>query len=274
MLRRSAGSALAVLVAAAVTAVTVGTAQGDLAPPGANAGPPYEFTHELIGDGTAIPLKGQAMLTTTDHGYLLRIGQQNSHLAVTLVDGGLRFADTGTGSFKELSPDCRRANVTVGVAAVCRVPDSTSARSPLLIEVWPRLGNDYTDTSTLPAAFAVAVLGDEGNDVAHFGAGPDYFNGYTGQDLVWGGDGNDWIRSGLGSDTVIGGPGNDDIVAVEGRDSVGGGDGADRLWGGDGGDRLWGGAGVDLLMCGNGQDTTESVGGDHPSPNCEAVDSA
>jgi serralysin len=272
VLRRTVRPALAVLVATAVAAVTVGTAQGDLAPPGTNAGPPYEFTHERIGDGTAVPLKDQAMLTTTKHGYRLRIGQQNSHLTVTLVNAGLRFADTGTTSFKGLSPDCRHANVTVGVAAVCRVPAGTSLRSPLLIEVWPRLGDDYTDTSTLPATFAVSVLGDEGNDVTHFGAGPDFFNGYSGHDRVWGGAGNDWIRSGLGTDAVIGGPGNDDIVAVEGRDRVGGGDGADRLWGGDGGDRLWGGAGVDLRMCGNGHDRTEGEGGDHASSSCEAAD--
>lgn len=269
---RTVDRALAVLVAAGVAAATVGIAHSDLAPPGANAGPPYEFTHERIGDGTAIPLKDQAMLTRTKHGYLLRIGQQNSHLEVTRVDAGLRFADTGTDSFKELSPDCRQASVTVGVAAVCRVPGATSVRSPLLVEVWPRLGNDYTDTSSLPATFAVAVLGDKGNDVAHFGAGPDFFNGYTGHDRVVGGAGSDWIRSGLGSDAVTGGPGNDDIVAVEGRDTIRGGDGADRLWGGDGGDRLWGDAGVDVLMCGSGQDETEVIGGDHAFPNCETVD--
>ncbi len=271
MLRRIVCPALAVLVAAAMAAVTVGTAAGDDAPAGSNAGPPYNFTTELKGKYAGLGLKDTVRLTRSERGYRFHTGQQDNHLVVTRVDGGLRFADTGTKSFKNLSPACQRKKVRVGIAAVCRVPGSISVRRPLLVEVWPRLGNDYTNASTLPATFAVTVLGDKGHDVARFGAGPDFFNGFSGRDKIWGGAGNDWIRPGLGNDGVEGGSGNDDIVAVEGRDTVRGGSGADRLWAGDGDDRLRGGAGADLVLCGNGRDRAKVDGRDRVSRTCESV---
>ena len=264
--------ALALVATAALAAAGAGAANGGGGPAGANAGPPYNFTTELMGQGTFIPLKDKAMLTRTRLGYLFRTGQQDSHLEVTLVNGKLRFVDTGTESFKRRTPACQRKRVKVGIAAVCRVPGDISERRPLLIEIWPRLGNDYTDVSTLPATFAVTVLGDKGHDVARFGAGPDFFNGYSGRDRVWGGGGNDWIRPGLGNDVVLGGSGNDDVVAVEGRDRVHGGEGADRLWGGDGNDRLRGGVGADFVLCGNGHDRAMADGADRIAQSCESVD--
>lgn len=293
MLRRTVLPALAVLIAASMTTVTVGTADGSEstpvtdvdqpsdsqtkwmttagteAPPGSDAGPPYDFVTELKRKGVALPLKDTAILIRTEHGYRFRTGQQDSHLVITLVDRGLRFVDTGTKSFRQLSPDCQRKKVRVGISAVCQVPGSISVPLPLLVEVWPRLGNDFTDTSTLPATFAVAVLSDKGNDVAHFGAGPDFFNGFSGRDLIWGGAGNDWIRAGLDNDTVEGGPGNDDLVAGEGSDNVHGGDGDDRVGGGDGDDRLWGDAGADFILCGTGSDTTNVDSSDRVFYDCE-----
>jgi Ca2+-binding RTX toxin-like protein len=247
-------------------------ADGREGEPGSNAGPPYNYETELMGeDGPATPLKDSAILERTEHGYRFRSGQQNGHLVVTRVDGGLRFADTGTASFKQPpAAACQRKKVRVGIAAVCRIPGGLSVAAPLLIEVWPRLGNDYTDTSTLPATFAATALGDAGRDVAHFGAGPDFFNGFSSRDVVTGGAGNDWIRSGIGNDAVDGGPGNDDIVAKEGSDTVHGGDGDDRLWAGDGDDHLGGGAGADFLLCGNGRDSTDADGSDRVSRDCES----
>lgn len=270
MLRRIVCPAVAVLVAAAMAA-TVGTAAGSEAPPGSHTGPPYNFTTELMGEYADVALKNSAMLTRTKHGYRFHSGQQNSHLVVTRVDRGLRFVDRGTRSFKKLSPACHRKKVR-GIAAVCRVPGSISVRRPLLVEVWPRLGNDYTDASSLTARFAVTVLGDKGRDVARFGAGPDFFNGFSGRDRVSGGAGNDWIRPGIGNDALNGGSGNDDIVAVDGRDTVRGGKGKDRLWAGDGDDRLRGGAGADLVLCGNGRDLAKVDARDRVARNCESVD--
>ncbi len=289
MLRRIAYPTLAVLVATAMTAVTVGTAHGGEPPAGTNAGPPYNYTTELIGDGSAVPLKDQAILQRTKLGYRFRSGQQDGHLVVTRVKRGLRFVDRGTKSFKRLTPACNRKKVRKGIGAVCRVPGSISVRRPLLVEVWPRLGNDYTDASTLPATFAATVLGDKGRDVANFGAGPDFFNGFTGRDRVRGGAGNDWIRPGIGDDLIHGGSGEDDLVAVEGEDTVRGGRGDDRLWtgdgndrllGGSGDDRLWagdgndrlrGGAGADEVLCGNGRDRARVDALDSFNRSCEVV---
>ena len=253
-------------------AATEGTSDGRVAARTINAGPPYDFTTELVGQFPFIPLKDKGMLTRTKLGYLFRTGQQDSHLVVTRVERGLRFADTGTRSLKKLSPACRRVRVRVGVAAVCRVPGSISVRWPLLVEVWPRLGEDFTDVSSLPATFAVTVLGDAGRDVAHFGAGPDFFNGHTGRDHVWGGAGNDWIRAGHGNDLFHGGRGNDDLVAMPGHDIVRGGRGHDRVGGGDGSDRLWALPGTDIVLCGTGRDRANVEQGDRIVRDCESVD--
>ena len=277
MIRRIVVPSLAVLAAASMAAVTMGTAEGGEGPPGTRSGPPYDFQTELKGSetapGSALPLRDQGMLVKTDHGYRFRTGQQDSHLVITLVEGGFRVADTGTKTFKKLSPACERKRVK-GIAAVCRIPAGTTVNRPVLIEVWPRLGNDYTNTSTLPATFAVAVLGDKGHDVAYFGAGRDYFTGYAGRDRVYGGAGNDWVRTGSGNDAVYGGPGQDDILGGDGSDPVRGGDGDDRLWSGDGNDRLWGGAGADFVLCGNGRDSAFVDSGDRVFANCEDVDHA
>lgn len=272
MRRRIVAPAIAVLVAAAMAAVNAGSANGTGGPAGANAGPPYNFVTELMGvPGGAVPLKDKAILEKTNLGYRFRAGQQNGHLVVTRVAGGLRFVDRGTDTWKRRTPACDRQQVERGIAAVCRLPRDITVRRPLLVEVWPRLGDDYTDTSTLPATFAVTVLGDKGRDVARLGAGPDFFNGFSSRDRVWGGGGNDWIRPGLGNDAVTGGAGNDDIVAREGHDTIRGGKGADRLWGGPGDDRLLAGAGTDFVLCGNGRDRAWVGAGDRAARNCEAV---
>lgn len=271
MRRRIVAPAIAVLVAAAMAAANAGSANGTGGPAGANAGPPYNFVTELKGQLGTPPLKNQAMLIKTTHGYRYWTGQQNNHVVVKRVPGGLRFADTRTDRFKRRTPACDRKPMPGGIAAVCRIPSDISVARPLLVEVWPRLGDDYLNSSSLSALFAVTMLGDKGRDVARFGAGPDFFNGFSSRDRVWGGGGNDWIRPGLGNDSVVGGAGNDDIVAVEGRDTIFGGSGADRLWGGDGDDRLRAGAGVDFLLCGNGRDRATGGALDRLARNCESV---
>ena len=221
MLRRTVSSALAILVvAAAISAVPVQTAGGSEDPPGTNSGPPYTYTTELVGQFGFLPLRNKGQLTRTDHGYRFRTGNQRDHIVVSRVDGKLRFVDTGNvDSWRKLSPACHRQRVRVGIAAICPVPSTITVRRPLLIELWPRGGDDFTDTSTLPATFATTVLSDFGDDVSHFGAGPDFFNGFLGRDKVWAGAGNDWIRTGDAHDVVVGGPGNDDIAAADGPET-------------------------------------------------------
>lgn len=249
-----AAAALAVALAPIPTAPPA--TAGDTPPLGpGTAGPPYDYDTALMGDYSLIPLPDQAMITRTEHGYRFRAGQQDSDLVVTLTDAGLLFVDTGTERFKRLSRRCREKAVDVGVAAVCRVPDWVSVDQPLLLEVWPRLGDDRFDASTLSEAFAMTMLSDAGHDVARFGAGPDFFNGFTGRDRVWGGGGNDWIRTGDHADVVWGGGGDDQLVGTDGRDRFYGEDGDDLLGGGTGDDLLDGGPGADLLRCEAGVDT-------------------
>lgn len=236
------------------------------------AGPPYDYTTELMGEGVFVPLRDTGLLTRTALGYRFRTGGQDSHLTVTLVDGKLLFHDRGTESLRKVAASCERKRVDVGVAALCRVPQDISTRLPLLIEIWPRLGNDYSDTSTLPATFSVTVLGDVGRDVAHFGAGWDFFNGHLGNDQVWGGGGNDWLRPGADNDTFYGGPGDDDLVAMQGRDNVHGGPGDDRVGGAEGNDRLWGDAGADFVLCGTGRDVVMVDSADRIFHDCESLD--
>ena len=273
MLRRTVGAALPILVAAAISAVPVQSAGASEDPAGTNSGPPYTYTTKLVGQFGFLPLRNKGQLTRTDHGYRFRTGNQRDHLVVSRVDGKLRFVDTGNvDSWRKLSPVCHRQRVRVGIAAVCPVPSTITVRRPLLIELWPRGGDDFTDTSTLPATFATTVLSDFGDDVSHFGAGPDFFNGFLGRDKVWGGAGNDWVRTGDAHDVVLGGPGNDDIVAGDGPDRARGGDGDDRLWGGSGNDRLFGDAGADLVSCSEGSDQAQVDGGDRGYQDCESVD--
>jgi serralysin len=214
--------------------------------PGSNAGPPYQFTTELMGEYSTMILKDQALLTRTDLGYRYWSGGQNNHIVVTLVEGGLKFRDTATKSFKKLSPHCTSQTVKVGISAVCHVPDGITTQLPLLVEIWPRLGDDYVDARTLPDTYAVTVLSDEGNDVAYLGAGPDFFNGHSTRDKVWGGAGNDWIRAGLGND---------------------------RIGGNVGTDHMWAELGNDWVLCGGGPDRVENDAADRVFPSCEAVKS-
>jgi serralysin len=288
LFRSTARPALALLFAAGMTAAGIGSAMGaetqpaaatpataahkTPAPAGSNAGPPYDYVTVLNGQFVTIPLKDQGLLIRTAHGYRFRTGQQNSHLTVTRVAGGLRFVDTGTERFQILSGTCQRQKAKLGVAAVCQIPAKRTVKQPVMIEVWPRLGNDFTDTSSLPATFVTTVLGDGGNDTAHLGPGADFFNGAMGRDFAWGDGGNDWMRAGTGNDTIVGGAGNDYMIGQEGIDRIHGGVGNDRVDGGDNDDQLWGNAGADFVLCGSGRDTATVDSADRIySDDCESV---
>jgi len=257
------------LVLLAGTALAVGTVG---APVAAQAvGPSWPYTKILNGQYTFIPLPDAAMITRTQHGYLFRAGQQDSRLEITRVDGGLRFHDMGTKEFKSLPDACRRQQVQVGVAAVCSVASDISVSNPMLLEVWPRLGDDFVDGSTLSAPFQMAVLADAGRDVVYLGAGDDFVNGAFDRDVVRGGSGDDWIRTGDGADDIRGGPGNDRLIGSGGSDTVRGGPGLDRVDGGDGNDRLYAAdASRDVVACGAGSDSTQVDQTDKLN-DCESV---
>jgi Ca2+-binding RTX toxin-like protein len=110
------------------------------------------------------------------------------------------------------------------------VPVATSATDPTLLEVHPRLGNDYVNGGSLPAVFELAVLADEGRDVVYGGSGNDFINAAQDADQVHGGAGNDWMRGGLAGDLMTGNSGNDYLVGQDGRDVIRGGTGEDRIF--------------------------------------------
>lgn len=217
-------------------------------------GPPYDYTKELM-HSNVLPLKNMAAITRAEHGYLYRSGIQNSRIVIRPVPGGLRFAEPTATRFKKLAPPCRRVPARVGIAAVCRVPRTVSVGQPLLVQVWPRLGDDTVNASRVPETIAMTVLGDRGNDVARLGAGSDFFNGAFGNDRVSGGAGHDWLRSGDDRDQIWGGAGDDLLGGVDGPDTIYAGPGDDRAYGGEGDDVLYAGEDKDFVVCGGGWDS-------------------
>lgn len=210
---------------------------------------------ELLGTGgPVIPLKNAAMIVQTDVGYRYQAGQQNSHLTITQVGQQLLYADTGTRELRDIPGSCSRQSVPTGIAALCTIPAKFDADNKMFLEVWPRLGNDFVDGSTLSDQFRMWVLADAGFDTVRGGAGDDFVNGAQDDDKVWGGAGNDWIRTGPGSDNSWGETGNDKLVAGPENDVVRGGEGNDRVDGGTGNDTLWADAGQDFALCGDGMD--------------------
>ena len=216
-------SALAALAAISGSSLAAGPAAGNGTPPygEGTAGPPYDYATALMGGGgTLISLPDQAMITRTEHGYLFRAGQQDTHLVVTVTEEGLRFEDTGTDRFKRVARACQEEDVAVGIAAVCRVPAGSAPQRRCCWRSGRGSATTTWDGSSLPATFAMTMLSDAGHDTALFGAGPDFFNGFTGRDQVWGGAGNDWIRTGQEADLVHGGPGDDQLVGTDGPDTM------------------------------------------------------
>ena len=193
------------LVVALVASLAVGVtpAQADKLPP-LMLGP---------GDAGVSDLGGQAIIRYSKFGPVYISGQHNQHLTVKWVQSrhAIRFRDTRTGSFKGGLPDrCVKERVRKGVSAVCKVPPRFN-KQRMFIQVWPRLGHDFTDGRTLPSRFRLWVLTDDGNDVVYGGAGADFVNGAMGNDRVWGGAGRDWLRGGPGGDHINGGAGKDRI---------------------------------------------------------------
>ena len=259
------------LTALAVAVCTVLLLGLTAASPSHAYGPTKRYVTVLKGQFTFIPLKNQAMISRSTSGYVYRAGQQDSRLTVTRTKRGLRFHDAGTRRWHALAKPCRKARARVGVAAVCTVPRWAARRNALLLQVWPRLGNDFVDASDLGNRVDVTVLGDAGRDVALLGEGDDFFNGAMGRDRARGGGGSDWLRAGAAAEVLRGGRGHDRVVGVGGNDFVGGGRGSDRVEGGPGRDRVHSGRGRDRLSCGDGRDVAVVVtGGDHHS-RCERV---
>jgi serralysin len=179
-------------------------------------------------DGPQESVRHQAKVLRTDYGYRYLGAEQNTHLRLKVVDGKLRFRDTHVTSWKSVPRMCDRVKVDPGIAADCRIPDSTSSDDHTLIEVQPRLGNDYVDGRGLPATFDLALLGDGGRDRFFGGRGNDYLGGAMDSDRLSGGRGKDWIRGGDSRDWLWGGAQSDWLQGLAGRDVLRGGAGKDH----------------------------------------------
>ena len=212
-----------------------------------------------------------ATITKTSYGYYYDAGQQDTHLVLSLVNGRVRFADTHTDVIRSKPNGCNKKRARAGSVVVCRVPGNVSARNPMTLRVFTRLGNDNVKSTALPPAFKLYMLADAGRDVVRAGPGNDFINGAQNRDRMWGGAGNDWIRTGLGNDDITGGAGRDRLVGVYGEDTIHGGRGNDRIGGGPGKDRLNATAGKDHVLCGTGRDRARADRSDTINRDCESV---
>jgi len=264
---RPAAAALALAIAILATAIAGSPFTAEAAVP-----PAKDDVATATADAqTLARFERWATITRIKNGYYYDAGQQDTSLVVTRVSGGVRFADTRTDVIRSKPDSCRKKPAKAGSVVVCRVGKSVSARNPMTIKVFTRLGDDYINTTALPAAFELYMLADAGRDVVRAGAGDDFINGAQQRDRVWGGAGNDWIRTGLSNDYISGGPGRDRLVGVEGDDTIHGGNGNDRIGGGPGRDRLNAKAGRDHVLCGTGRDRARADRSDTINRDCESV---
>lgn len=265
---RSRHPLITLLAGAAIAAAAVTSLPAEAAAPRA--------TLETTSSATDTPVVSArferwATINKTSKGYYLDAGQQNTHLVITRVDRGIRFADSHTDVLRSKPDACDKKRARVGIVVVCRVPATVSARRPMTLKVFTRLGDDSVDSSSLSAAFELYMLCDAGREVIHAGAGDDFVNGAHNRDRIWGGDGNDWLQAGLGEDKVWGGRGRDHVVGGENRDAVHGGRGNDSVGGAPGNDRLFAGKGTDVVHCGPGKDNAHAQRIDRVLQDCESV---
>ena len=225
-LRRVACAVAAALAATTTSFVALSTTAAADQPRG--YGPVDPFDDSLKpDDGPMEPMRDKAKVIRTKYGYRFTAAQQNTHLRLSVTNGRLRFRDTNTPRWKSLPRACNNQRVSPGVAATCRIP---AADPHVLLEVHPRLGNDYVDGRGLPSKFEMAVLGDQGRDTVFGGRGRDYVTGAQYADRIRGGAGKDWIRGGDSRDRIWGDDHSDWIVGMSGRDYIRGGGGADRIF--------------------------------------------
>ena len=201
---------LSSLLATVVLGVSVG-----LSPVGAGPASAGKDLPPLMlgpGDAGVSDIGGKAVMRMTKHGYVYISGQHSHHLRITYVKDRniLRYRDTRTPALKSKPKTCGTENVKKGISVICTVPKKFDDQK-MFVQVWPRLGNDYTDARSLGRRFRLWVLADDGADVVHGGKGNDFVNAAMGNDRAYGGGGRDWLRGGPGADTLVGGDGDDRV---------------------------------------------------------------
>src|SRR5436190_5404889 len=125
-----------------------------------------------------------ATITKTQNGYYYDAGQQNTSLVISRGSVGVRLADTHTDFVRSLPQACKKQRANRGIVVICRVPASVSAKHPLTVKVFTRLGNDFVDATALPPSIELYGLADRGRDVFKGGKGDDYIQGAQNNDRV------------------------------------------------------------------------------------------
>ena len=109
-------------------------------------GPFRPYVQEIM-IGGVVPLKDEALLNRTKQGYIYRAGQQNSDITITQVDGRRHLRRQGHPVVEVDGAGMHRIDVPRVCGASCVVAPKFTEAAPMLVEVWPRLGDD---TSTPP----------------------------------------------------------------------------------------------------------------------------
>ena len=171
------------------------------------------------GDADVHGIKDQALIRPSKWGFIFIAGQQDSHLTVTYnaEANSLTYLDTGTAELVKWPARCTPLTVDEGIGAECSIPPRFDTKR-MFVQVWPRLGNDYVDGSTLPKRFRMWVLADAGLDTFYGGDGADFLNGAKDADIAYGGLGKDWLRTGPGDDQLWGGDDKDRLSCAEDYD--------------------------------------------------------
>lgn len=182
------------------------------------------------GDANVHDIKDKALIRNSKWGFIFIAGQQDTHLTVTYDEARnvIRYEDTGTPELISWPARCTPVDVAKGIAAECTIPPRFDTQE-MFVQVWPRLGDDYVDGSTLPARFRLWVLADAGEDTMLGGEGDDFFNGAKDADIVYGATGKDFLRTGPGNDELWGGAGKDRLACAENAD-VAHSDGLDSFY--------------------------------------------
>lgn len=164
------------------------------------------------GDANVSNVGDRAIVRWSKYGFVWISGKSGSHLTVTYKadTNTLIYHDTKLSGFKELNWRCKRVPTSRGIKAACKLPAAKSTGT-VFVQIWPRLGDDYANTSALPKRFRGWFLADAGRDTFIGGPGADFVNGAKGGDLVYGNAGNDWLRGGPSWDRLYGGAGADRI---------------------------------------------------------------
>ena len=242
-----AGKRLALLVAAAIGVLTLGTASPAAAAPKAQNGEGCTVLGTLADDKLQVVHARDVVCGLGGNDTIIG-GRGND-----VLDGG-PGDDTLVGG--------AGADLLLGGPGTDTV-SYADHRTAVKADLDGRAGDGSTGENDRVGLDVENLIGGDANDVLTGSGGPNGLNGGAGDDILRGGAGNDKVRGQAGNDQVHGEAGNDQVRGDDGNDQVRGEDGNDALDGGPGDDFIDGGAGDDDLEGGSGLNTCVADPRDH-----------